>query len=266
MSGQQAKPVQCRICSSPINHICMTATIWGKERNYYHCPVCEYLQTEEPDWLDKAYETPINNSDTGILQRNIHNAKITSILLYGLGKQEEVFLDYAGGYGLFTRLMRDIGFNFNNHDPYTDPIFASRHQGELNKNYGAITAFEVFEHLIDPLETLEKLLRYTDTIILSTELLPEPIPLINEWYYYETGNGQHIGFFRKKTLEWLRSKFNLYLATNGFNFHIFSKAPLSSWRKITLFSRLNHLVAFLVKKRMVSKTLDDHNQIEKKLL
>lgn len=34
---------------------------------YYQCPQCEYLCTEEPYWLKEAYANPINDTDTGIL-------------------------------------------------------------------------------------------------------------------------------------------------------------------------------------------------------
>ncbi len=41
------------------------------------------------------------------------------------------FLDYAGGYGVFTRLMRDIGFDFYWHDPYTQNLFANGFEKDI---------------------------------------------------------------------------------------------------------------------------------------
>lgn len=40
------------------------------EVDYYRCPNCGLLQTEEPYWRDEAYRDPIAVSDTGLLQRN----------------------------------------------------------------------------------------------------------------------------------------------------------------------------------------------------
>jgi len=43
--------------------------------DYFHCPNCGFLQTQEPFWLDEAYKDPINISDTGYLSRNIYLSK-----------------------------------------------------------------------------------------------------------------------------------------------------------------------------------------------
>jgi hypothetical protein len=79
---------------------------------YYHCVNCGFLQTEESYWLNEAYDESINISDTGIMSRNIHLSKITTLILYFFFDKNNKFLDFAGGYGIFTRLMRDIGFDF----------------------------------------------------------------------------------------------------------------------------------------------------------
>ena len=110
------------------------------------------------------------------------------------------FLDYAGGYGVFTRLMRDIGFDFYWHDPYTQNLFANGFEDDLKSNskFELLTAFEVFEHLVNPKEELEKMLRFSDTIVFSTELMPQEIPDPEEWWYYGFNHGQHISFYTRK--------------------------------------------------------------------
>ena len=35
-----------------------------------------YVQTEDPTWLDEAYASPINPSDTGIMDRNLSNVEL----------------------------------------------------------------------------------------------------------------------------------------------------------------------------------------------
>jgi hypothetical protein len=70
------------------------------------------LQTEDPYWLDEAYKDPITLTDTGYMQRNINLSKMVATILLLFFDFRRKFLDYVGGYGVFVRLMRDIGFDF----------------------------------------------------------------------------------------------------------------------------------------------------------
>ena len=57
----------CRLCGDSTRRV-HSATILGKYRvDYLQCESCELLQTEDPYWLDEAYQHPINVVDTGIL-------------------------------------------------------------------------------------------------------------------------------------------------------------------------------------------------------
>jgi hypothetical protein len=46
------------------------------------------------------------------MQRNINLSKMVATILLLFFDFRRKFLDYAGGYGVFVRLMRDIGFDF----------------------------------------------------------------------------------------------------------------------------------------------------------
>ena len=137
-----------------------------------------------PYWLNEAYKSAINISDTGIMSRNIHFSKVVSVLIYFLFNKNGRFVDYAGGYGIFTRLMRDMGFDFYWTDPYCENFLARgfEYNQSLKGNINLITAFEVFEHLANPLNEIEKMLEISDNIVLSTVLLPYPIPQAGEWW------------------------------------------------------------------------------------
>ncbi len=116
--------MKCRLCKSNTEEL-FEATILGKYNiKYYSCPDCNLLQTENPYWLEEAYNNSINDTDVGLLDRNIQFAEKIKVLIYYLFERNGKFLDYAGGYGIFTRLMRDIGFDFYWHDPYTENLFA----------------------------------------------------------------------------------------------------------------------------------------------
>ena len=67
-----------------------------------------------------------------------------------------------------------------------------------------LTCFEAFEHFVDPVTELEKLLKTSQNILLSTEFYPEPLPNPDEWWYFSMEHGQHVGFFQKKHLSILR--------------------------------------------------------------
>ena len=63
-----------------------------------------FLQTEEPYWLAEAYSSVICAEES--VARNLDLAKRVPILLYYFFNYNAQFVDYAGGYGIFTRMMR----------------------------------------------------------------------------------------------------------------------------------------------------------------
>ena len=196
--------------------------------DYFYCRNCGFLQTEKPHWLEEAYRCAINDLDTGLLQRNIYYSKIATVILSRYFKKDAEFLDYGGGYGIFTRLMRDNGFNFFIYDPNCPNLFAKEFQfnPEINQ-ISLITSWECFEHFENPLVDLEKMLKISRNIMFSTELLPEDIPNPDKWGYYGFEHGQHISFYSKKTFLFLSKKFNLkYYSAR--NLHVLTEKKLHS--------------------------------------
>jgi hypothetical protein len=217
--------MECRLC----NYNCIklfTAEILSKyEINYYTCSNCDLLQTEEPYWLEEAYSDTINKTDVGLLNRNIQFAEKVKVLLYYLFKKNGIFLDYAGGYGIFTRLMRDIGFDFYWNDPYTENLFAKGVEYD-NRNYNIelITTFESFEHFVKPLEEIQRIIKISPNIIFSTTLVPNPIPKPNDWWYYGLEHGQHVSLYSKDKHSVLLVKelgLNFYSCSK--NLHMFTE-------------------------------------------
>ena len=214
----------CRLCGSEAR-VAFHATVLAKHAvDYEHCTACDYLQAAAPHWLDEAYTRPINLEDTGLVQRNLLLSRLMALLLFSGGLRQGRFLDYAGGYGLMTRLMRDYGFDFHWTDPYTQNLFAAGFEGALEGRYTAISAFEVLEHMLDPARELAALLDHTDTLIVSTELRPAPVPATG-WAYYGFGHGQHIGFFSRASLERLAERTGVRLLSDGAFFHVFTRLP-----------------------------------------
>lgn len=217
----------CKICGHH-STLQFTARVLNKyDVAYFHCSQCGFLQTEEPYWLSEAYSESITVSDTGILQRNQLFAELVPILLMTNFRSTGTFVDYAGGYGIFTRLMRDIGFDFLWTDPMTKNLIARGFEyTETSGPVEALTSFETFEHLVDPLKDIESMLKISRNIIFSTQLLPEPVPAPGEWWYYVLEHGQHVSFYSKKTLEFIARKYSLNFYSFG-SFHVFTEKKVN---------------------------------------
>jgi hypothetical protein len=230
--------MNCKICKSKIQKIFDAKIISKYKIDYFYCQNCGFLQTEEPYWLDEAYKDPITLTDTGYIQRNIYLSKITTILLLMFFDYKKKFLDYGGGYGVFVRLMRDIGFDFYWDDKYTQNLFARgfEYNETIKNEIEAITCFEVFEHLVNPIEEIENMLSISKNIIFTTELLPNPIPKPQEWWYYTLESGQHISFYSKKTMKYLERKYNLNYV-NYKNIHLLTEKKVN--KSILLLSVLS---------------------------
>lgn len=255
----------CKICNSKAHQV-FTAKILKKyDVKYFKCSNCGYLFAEEPYWLEEAYSRSINLSDTGLLDRNIYFSKVLSVLIYFCFNKNGSFLDYAGGYGVFTRLMRDIGFDFYWHDPYTQNLFANGFEVDSKsiRRFEILTAFEVFEHLVNPKEELEKMLGFSNTIIFSTELMPQEVPALKDWWYYGFNHGQHISFYSEKTLHTLANQFNLnYYNVSGT--HLLTERKFNHTALVLMKKLRNYGLYQIVKKLVKSKTFSDHLNIENK--
>ncbi len=256
----------CKVCNSSTQLVFTSKILEKYDVKYFKCDNCGYLCTEEPFWLDEAYSRPINLSDTGLLDRNIYFSKVLSVLIYFYFNKNGIFLDYAGGYGVFTRLMRDIGFDFYWHDPYTQNLFANGFEKDIkpDSKFELITAFEVFEHLVNPKEEISKMLRFSDTIVFSTELLTREIPEPKDWWYYGFNHGQHISFYSEKTLHALANQLKLnYYNVNGI--HILTERKFNNTLLVLIKKFRNFGLYQIVKKISKSKTFSDHLKIENKI-
>ena len=252
----------CKICNQATKEI-FKAKILNKHKIYYfYCEHCGFLQTEEPYWLDEAYSESINISDTGYIQRNINISQKLTILLALFFDKNAKFLDYAGGYGVFVRMMRDIGFDFYWDDKYTTNLFAMGFEYNNLDKYKAVTTFESFEHFVNPMVEIENLLKVSKNIIFSTELLPNNIPKPEDWWYYGLDHGQHISFYSEKTFLFLAQKYGLHYSNLG-GLHLLSEKKISNMKlKILKLSKFG--LHKLLQKQLKSKTWEDYLKMSEK--
>ena len=249
----------CKICNQD-NDMIFTSKILNKYKiKYYHCKHCGFLQTEDPYWLDEAYNESINISDVGIISRNLNLAHVSTLIINFFFKKDKKFLDFAGGYGIFTRLMRDVGFDFYWKDKYSNNLVARGFEFKSDDEYELLTSFESFEHFDNPILEIETMLEISKNILFSTELFGDTPPSTEDWAYYGLEHGQHISFYNLKTLHFIANKYNLNLYSNGRSLHLLTEKKISSLL-FKLLVKLNRLGLFhIIKKINKSKTQSDFN-------
>jgi hypothetical protein len=225
--------MKCRLCGKAAHKIFSGILISKYEVEYAECDHCGFVGTENPYWLDEAYSKPINDLDTGILIRNTIVKEVTTALIRVFCGKKGKFLDYGSGYGMFVRLMNDRGFDFSGYDQYAKHLFSIDKQvADLGLGYKLITAFEVAEHFVDPIEKFQSLAQCTENIFFTTQLVPSPTPKPVDWWYYGLEHGQHISFYSTRSLALVSKRLGMnYVSapSNKYNltFHLFSRKKVN---------------------------------------
>jgi Methyltransferase domain len=252
----------CPICEASLQFSFNAKLLKKYDVSYWHCPSCELLKTEDPFWLEEAYQNAIVDADTGLVQRNNQIAKKLAGILFFLGNKTAPYLDVAGGYGILTRLMRDYGFQFYWSDPYCANILARGFEAnKATKHFQVLTAFEVLEHVENPVNFLQDLMLQYDckTILFSTQVYSGKVP-DQSWWYYAFNEGQHISFYTHKTLATIAKKLGLsFQSSHGI--HYISDKPINSYLFSLLTGRFSALFALYVRMQMKSLTFSDHKSL-----
>ncbi|GAB6392746.1 MAG: class I SAM-dependent methyltransferase [Treponematales bacterium] len=249
----------CKICAAGMTVFDTAQVLRKYQVSYYHCPRCGFVQTEEPYWLNEAYTKAISRLDTGVMARNMNNA--ANLLFFLRFIPDGPCLDFGGGHGVLTRMMRDYGFDFYHCDKYAENLFAAGFEGDLAKKYNLITSFENFEHFANPMKEIKNMLSSGNALYFTTELITggggRP-PRIKDWWYYTPNTGQHIAFYAKTTLEYIAKTFNMRLLTDDHSTHILYKDKLNTqfFTMLKVYRKLNALRFSRLFQRP-SKTWDD---------
>ena len=221
----------CNVCQEETAFFATAIVRQAHEAVFVRCPACGFVQIETPFWLEEAYSSALTHTDLGLVSRNLAFNKTAKAVIEVFFDRRGKFIDYGGGTGLFTRLMRDSGYDFYCYDRQCVNHFSDHFRVELdgNSKYELLTSVEVFEHLTEPLPAIKEMAKLSPNILFTTQLLPKPNPRIEDWWYYGIEHGQHISFYDIKTLEVLSRSLGFYLTSNGSNLHLFSERPVSPW-------------------------------------
>lgn len=231
--------MECLICKSRGRGIFSGRILHKYDVQYFQCEKCGLIYTESPYWIEEAYSDSITCVDTGIMSRNISYMLITNTIVDKFFDKNAKFLDYGGGYGIFTRMMRDLGYDWVWQDKFSPNLLAGgfEYRNNLSETIELATAFELFEHLDDPMKDIKYLTSISDSILFSTLIYDDDLCYKDfaEWWYYVPETGQHITFYSKKTLEYIAKQFDLKYYKINEGLHMFTKKDLR-------YTELNRLV------------------------
>lgn len=216
----------CKICGKESHFLFESLVLSKYPVSYYQCHSCKFIQTEKPYWLEEAYSSAIGNLDIGLLHRNNIFSNSIPGILDQFSIPQDSYIDYGGGYGVFVRIMRDKGYDFYLYDKYCENLFAQFFEFEnaASQKFAALTAFEVFEHLAEPIDEITKMFEFSDVIIFSTEIQPNiTFSSDKDWWYFVPSGGQHIALYTVESLNHIASLLNCHLYTNRTNLHVLSK-------------------------------------------
>lgn len=244
--------MNCRICRAEMKPLGTFRVLAKYDVAYYRCPSCGLTQTDEPYWFSEAYSDAITRSDIGLVGRNIFLARVTKAVITLFFNPRARFIDFGAGYGLLVRMMRDQGLDFYWYDQFCANLFARGFEARQDPDppYELLTAFEVFEHLTDPLSEIEQMLRFAPNVLFTTQLLPSNAPAPDEWWYYGLEHGQHVAIYSAEALNRIARRFNRFLYSDGSFVHLLTTKRLSKpLFRLATYGRMSAVISALSRRR-----------------
>jgi SAM-dependent methyltransferase len=201
------KSMRCNICGNEDLHL-IEVKNKAKLKKYYRCKVCEFI------FIDKAHI--LSSEDEG-RRYEIHNNEISDPSYRSYFKnfidyieddldKGHTILDYGSGpQPVLADVMEENGYTVDIYDKF----FYNRKE-YLDKKYDVIISTEVFEHIYNPVETLETLLSILNKngkLILMTAVSPLTDEEFKRWWYIQ--DPTHVVFYNKKTFDTISRKYDL---------------------------------------------------------
>jgi len=262
---------KCIICENTLDFL-MNDEILGKYSiDYYLCNNCKCIQTETPYWILEAYDAPIAIIDTGVMRRSMEVCRNLFSIIKRYFNPKIKVLDYGGGYGVLTRMLRDKGVDAYWSDKYSPNLLARGFEYDGISKVDIILAFEVVEHLENPFEEIKAIMSKADCFIFSVSVLKKiDFKSNKEWWYFSHETGQHIFFPSENTLRYIANALDVKYF-NLWGLHILSRnINFSKIRNLDLFLRyiwqgVNYHYVKKIKKGFVTKTWEDNLLLRKKI-
>jgi len=205
----------CKICKQE------TYIIYDEQFQieYHRCKNCGFIY-EDPAYHisfndeKKEYDTHNNSiEDEGyvnmfkrFMESFEHFVEKKNVLEYGSGPEP-----------VFSEVLRRSGYDVTSYDPFYLPD-----ESYLDKTYDVITSTEVFEHFVEPIQEIEKLigLLNKDGILAIMTQFPKDDAHFKNWWYRR--DKTHISFYTVETFKWIAEQYGLEVVYhNGKDYMIF---------------------------------------------
>jgi hypothetical protein len=177
----------------------------GEPVYYCLCPACgflfapEFLAWPRERFLERIYNADYGEVDPEYLDKRPQQNRAILAEMFDAHKGRFSHLDFGGGDGHLSRLLRQDGWDSTSWDPFLDP--ASSLDG---RTFDLITAFEVFEHAPDPHAMMRQLTSaaHDDTFVFFSTFVHDRAVRPNgrlDWWYVAPRNGQ-VSIFSRHSL------------------------------------------------------------------
>lgn len=204
--------------------------------HYYLCDQCGFCFAPElaswtlDDFSEKIYNEGYEGVDPDYKLARPHSNATMVQEFFARGKNDIRHLDYGGGSGLLSEVLRNQGWNSQSYDPFVNTDMSVNNLGQFD----LVTAFEVFEHVPDIdtlLQELSQLCKNDGLILFSTFLSDGYINRDSKltWWYASPRNG-HISLFSAKSLAMRLNQDGFHLVSFDANFHMAFR-QLPNWAK-----------------------------------
>ena len=186
--------VNCHICNQSTESFVHEKT----NITYYHCQACEYIFKSPEYYQDfegqnERYNLHENNEeDAGYIA---YFQRFLDFTLPLVGKPKNALDFGCGRTSLLATLLEKEGIDCDYYDPIYHPDTL-----DTDKKYDLIVSTEVFEHLHQPREVFESLLKRLNSggyLAIQTEFHANTEELFKTWWYPQ--DPTHIVFFRART-------------------------------------------------------------------
>ena len=189
---------------------------------YFKCDSCSFVFTyffddfTDEQWRRFVYNEEYAEVDPAFMGvRLALNARLIRAYLCASRRAQIVGLDFGGGNGVTAALLRNKGWAYDAFDPFG----LNEVKAERIGKYNLCSAFEVFEHLPDPVSSLKSLLDKAAPgrlMIIITTLVHDGFitdELRLTWWYAAPRNG-HVSLFSQAALRALAGRFGLQLTSS----------------------------------------------------
>ena len=195
--------IACPLCKS----INSSKFYKDKFREYLCCASCDFVFVPKVYHLSKTEEKLRYDTHNNDPYDDRYRAFLSQLLKPLLERipEKSSGLDFGSGPGPTLSLMlEEYGHTMELYDK-----FYADNDSVFDKKYDFITATEVLEHLSEPMEEISRLsgiLSNQGYLAVMTQILTSKIDF-SSWYY--KNDPSHIGFFTKKSLNFLASYLNI---------------------------------------------------------